>query len=185
MVMLCGNGGSAADCGHVVGELMKGFLLPRRIDNDREARLRHVLGAEVDKLALCLQDGVRAVSLAEPTALLSAIANDLSPEMVFAQQVNVLGRAGDVLMAFSTSGNAVNVIRALQVARAIGVTTIGFTGANNGNMECWCDIVFRVPETETPRIQELHLPLYHAICEMVELQLFGEPVCITAGGNRR
>ena len=171
LIMVCGNGGSAADSGHIVGELMKGFKLRREVNaSHREALLR------VDPegvLAGQLQEGIRAVSLMDATALISAVGNDLSWEVVYAQQVFALGKPGDVLIGLSTSGNAKNVVRAMQVARALGVKTIGFTGADGGKMREWCDVLLNVPETETYKIQELHLPLYHALCAMVEEELFG------------
>jgi len=171
LVMVCGNGGSAADSGHIAGELLKGLKLRREVSaGHREALLR------VDPegvLAGQLQEGVRAVSLMDATALVSAVGNDLSWEVVYAQQVFALGKPGDVLIGLSTSGNAKNVVRAMQVARALGVKTIGFTGAEGGKMREWCDVLLNVPETETYKVQELHLPLYHALCAMVEEELFG------------
>ena len=170
LIMVCGNGGSAADSGHIVGELMKGFLLRREVTaSHREALLR------VDPEGMLvgqLQEGVRAVNLMDATALVSAVGNDLSWEVVYAQQVLALAREGDVLIGFSTSGNARNVLRAFQTARALGVKTIGFTGHSGGAMRDWCDVLLNVPETETYRVQELHLPLYHALCAMVEEELF-------------
>lgn len=173
LVMLCGNGGSAADCMHIAGELMKGFMLRREPSGARRAAL---LAAGPDgRLADSLQEGVRAVCLADAAALASAVANDIAWEAVFAQQVFVLAKPGDVLIGMSTSGNAANVLRAFETARALGVTTIGFTGSAGGALRAVSDILFAVPETETFRIQELHLPLYHALCAMVEEEIFGTP----------
>jgi D-sedoheptulose 7-phosphate isomerase len=123
-------------------------------------------------LASKFQQGVRAVNLCEGSAILTAIANDLSPELIFAQQVFALGRSGDLLIGLSTSGNALNVVRALQTARALGMRTVGLTGKNHSRMDALCDLLFKVPETETFKIQELHLPLYHALCAMTESELF-------------
>lgn len=170
LILLCGNGGSAADAGHIAGELLKGFLLPRQPLPEQES----VLTREFNDAALArkLQRGLRAVNLCEASAIMTATANDQSPELVFAQQVFALGRPGDILIGLSTSGNALNVTRAFQVARATGLTTIGFTGARDGRMDTFCDLLFKVPETETFKIQELHLPLYHALCAMVESECF-------------
>ena len=170
LVMACGNGGSASDAGHIIGELMKGFKLRREPDAKHRAAL---LAVDPDgALAAKLQEGVRAVCLADAPALVSAVGNDLSWEMVYAQQVFALAKPGDVLIGISTSGNAGNVVRALQTARALGVETIGLTGLGGGKMAAWCDILLAVPETETYKVQELHLPLYHALCAMVEEKLF-------------
>ena len=171
LIMVCGNGGSAADGSHIVGELMKGFMLRREPCAERAAALR---AADPEgMLAGLLQEGVRAVCLSDAPALVSAVGNDLSWEVVYAQQVFALAKPGDVLIGLSTSGNAKNVVRALQTARALGVKTVGFTGANGGAMREWCDVLLAVPETETYKVQELHLPLYHALCAMVEEELFG------------
>ena len=170
LVMVCGNGGSAADSGHIVGELMKGFKLRREVSGARRDALLRVDPEGL--LAGRLQEGVRAVSLMDATALVSAVGNDLSWEVVYAQQVFALGKPGDVLIGLSTSGNAANVIRAMQTARALGVKTIGFTGLGGGAMREWCDTLLAVPETETYLVQESHLPLYHALCAMVEEELF-------------
>jgi len=171
LVMVCGNGGSASDGAHIVGELMKGFKLRREVSPARRGALLAVDPSGT--LAGTLQEGVRAVCLADAPALVSAVGNDLSWEVVYAQQVLALGKPGDVLIGLSTSGNAKNVVRAFQTARAFGVQTIGFTGACGGAVRAWCDILLAVPETETYRVQELHLPLYHALCAMVEEELFG------------
>ena len=171
LVLTCGNGGSAADAGHIAGELLKGFRHPRPPDGQQALALGRQLGDPA--LAAKFQQGVRAVNLCEASAALTAIANDLAPELVYAQQVFALGRSGDVLIGLSTSGNALNVTRALQTARAVGLRTIGFTGSAPGRMDAFCDLLFKVPETETYKVQELHLPLYHALCAMTEAERFG------------
>jgi len=171
LIMTCGNGGSAADAAHIVGELLKGFLLPRPPEPAQRAALERELGDPA--LASRFQRGIRAVNLCEASAILTAVANDLSPELIYAQQVFAFGRPGDVAIGVSTSGNAANVTRALQTARAVGLTTIGLTGAKPGRMDAFCDLLFKVPETETYKVQELHLPLYHALCSMTEAELFG------------
>jgi len=167
-LLLCGNGGSAADCDHIVGELMKGFLLRRPVP--AEVAGHPALEGE----GALLQGALPAISLVGQTALSTAYANDVAAEMIFAQQVYGLGRPGDVLLGISTSGNAKNVCSALRVARAVGMQTIGFTGAGGGQMLDLCDICLRVPATETYRVQEMHLPLYHALCAMLEVAFFAE-----------
>lgn len=171
LVLLCGNGGSAADAAHISGEWLKGFLSRRPPLPGQAAALAHELGDA--SLAARLQRGLRAVNLCEASSIITATANDLGPELIFAQQVFALGRPGDILIGLSTSGNAENVTRAMQTARATGLTTIGFTGARPGRMDPFCDLLFKVPETETYRVQELHLPLYHALCAQVEAVCFG------------
>lgn len=171
LILICGNGGSAADAGHIAGELLKGFLLPRPPAPQQQPALANGLGDA--SLAKKLQRGLRAVNLCEASAIMTATANDQSPELIFAQQVFALGRRGDILIGLSTSGNALNVTRAFQVARAADIATIGFTGARDGRMNAFCDLLFKVPETETFKVQELHLPLYHALCAMVESECFG------------
>ena len=170
LILTCGNGGSASDAAHITGELLKGFLLRRPPTPDQTAALRRFLPSE---LAGKLQCGIRAVNLCEASAILTATANDLGPDLIYAQQVFALGRPGDVLIGLSTSGNAANVACAFQTARALGLTTIGFTGAKQGRIDADSDILFKVTETETYKIQELHLPLYHALCAMTESELFG------------
>ena len=177
-VLVCGNGGSAADSEHIVGELAKGFLLRRPLPSAHAGRLRaaaELPGREGAALAGQLHQGVAAISLTGHPALASAIDNDTGREMIFAQQVYVYGRPGDVLIGLSTSGNAGNVVRALAVARAFGLTTVGLTGCRPGRMDALCDVLLKVPEAETHKIQELHLPAYHTVCLMVEQELFADP----------
>ena len=175
-VLVCGNGGSASDSEHIVGELAKGFVLRRSLP---EADIEKIRAAGVagdpsaDELAAKLQGGVAAISLAGHPALASAVDNDTGREMIFAQQVYVYGRPGDILIALSTSGSSGNILRALTVARAFGVKTIGLTGTRPGGMDALCDILIKAPCTETHKIQELHLPIYHTICLLVEQELFG------------
>lgn len=174
-VLLCGNGGSAADCDHIVGELMKAFLLPRPIASVHRAALREA-GPAGAALAETLQDGLPCVALTAHTALNLAVANDVSAEIVFAQQVYVLGRAGDVLWGLSTSGNSVNVVNAFHVARAKGLRTLAFTGQGGGMLARLADVAVRVPSACTPEIQEWHLPIYHALCAALEQRFFGDGV---------
>ena len=169
-VLVCGNGGSAADAEHLVGELMKSYLLPRRLSAERRAALA---GApDGDYLAEHLQAALPAISLVSQTGLLTAVANDNGADLVFAQQVYGYGRAGDVLMAISTSGNSRNVLLAAQVARAQGLTTLGFTGRTGGVLRDLSDVAVCVPHDQTALVQERHLALYHALCAAVERTLF-------------
>lgn len=171
-VLTCGNGGSAADAEHIVGELMKGFLLPRKLDPDVISRLCEKGCPE--QLARALQQAIPAISLVSGVALPTAFANDVNPGYVFAQQVYALGRPGDVLLAISTSGNSANVLAAMQVARALDMHCIAMTGGRPCAMANLADIHIAVDETETALVQELHLPVYHALCADVEQRLFGK-----------
>lgn len=171
-IMLCGNGGSAADSSHIAGELLKGFILRREPKGENREKLLSV--PEIAPYASTLQDGLCAISLPDQCAVLSAFANDCDPDAVFAQLVYSMHRKGDVLLGMSTSGNSKNVVLAASVAKAMGLTSIALTGKAGGKLAEICDITIRVPETETYRVQELHLPVYHAICAEVERILFGE-----------
>ena len=172
LVLVCGNGGSAADSGHIVGELAKGFLHRRDPGSDWLKSIDEILSADEKASMAKLQQGIRAIDLTSLNALNTAVVNDLSHDLIFAQGVFALGRPGDVLIGISTSGNSANVVRALQVGKARGLKTIGLTGANPARMDAWSDIALKVPATRTPEIQEFHLPIYHALCAMVEAELF-------------
>lgn len=171
-LLVCGNGGSAADSEHIVGELMKGYLSRRPLPNLQKEQLLELFPEEGDYLAENLQGALPAISLVSHSALITAFSNDVAPDMIFAQQVLGYGKEGDVLLALSTSGNSRNVLYAVQVARSLGVATLGMTGAAGGKLLQLAEVVIRVPETETPKVQELHLPIYHALCEMLEASLF-------------
>jgi D-sedoheptulose 7-phosphate isomerase len=171
-VLVCGNGGSAADADHIVGELMKGFAKRRPV---AEAARAGLLAADPElgpRLADSLQTGLPAIALAQHAALLSAFANDVDPAMVYAQQVLGYGLPGDILWGISTSGNAENVNYAAVAARALGLKVLGMTGSGGGTLAPRCDICLQAPETETWKVQELHLPIYHALCLAVESALF-------------
>ncbi|KIL41290.1 phosphoheptose isomerase [Gordoniibacillus kamchatkensis] len=170
--LLCGNGGSAADCEHIVGELMKGFMSKRPIPAAMRGKLQQLFPDDAGYLADHLQGALPAISLVSHTALATAFSNDVAADMVFAQQVYGYGRAGDVLVGLSTSGSSANVVRAMQVAKALGLGTIGFTGRSGGKLKELCDVTIRVPWDSTPDIQERHLPIYHAICIKLEEALF-------------
>ncbi len=171
-LLLCGNGGSCADCDHIAGELAKGFLKKRPLPAALRQGIERALPDEGAALADALQGGLAAISLAAHPALLTAFSNDVNPQYAFAQQVVAYGRPGDVLVGISTSGNARNVAAAVATARAAGMVTIGLTGASGGRLRGLVDIAICVPAHETMRIQELHLPVYHALCAEVEEALF-------------
>ena len=172
-LLICGNGGSASDSQHIVGELMKGFVLPRKLDNAMQQKLREACPGSADVLIAHLQGALPAISLVSEAALSTAYANDVAPELCFAQQVLGHGNAGDMLLGISTSGNSANVLYAAQVAKAKGMTVIGMTGQGGGELKNWADVLIAAPATETYQIQEYHLPLYHAICMAVEEEFFG------------
>jgi D-sedoheptulose 7-phosphate isomerase len=172
-LLVCGNGGSAADSEHIVGELMKGFTLRRPVPDEVRARLRAVSPENGAYLADRLQGALPAISLVSQTALLSAIANDTAADMAYAQQVYGYGAAGDTVLGISVSGNARNVIHALQVGRALGLRTIGLTGRAGGALPPLCDVAIRVPSDIIADVQERHLPIYHALCLMLEQEFFG------------
>lgn len=171
-IITCGNGGSCADADHIVGELMKGFLKKRPLSDDAKQTLRNCCPELSSTLIDKLQDALPAISLCSLTALNTAICNDIDPELVYAQSLLGLGKAGDVLICISTSGNAKNVFAAAQVAKALGITVIGLTGMNGGKLRQTVDVCIRVPEVETFKIQELHLPVYHYLCAATEAHFF-------------
>jgi D-sedoheptulose 7-phosphate isomerase len=171
-VLTCGNGGSAADAEHIVGELMKGYLLKRPVPQEMRAKLLSASPQDGDYLANHLQGGLPAISLVSQTSLLSAIANDTAADMAYAQQVYAYGREGDAILGISTSGNAPNVIHAMQVAHALGMSTIGLTGPIGGALKPFCEVCICVPAENTPQIQERHLPIFHVLCAMLEDEFF-------------
>lgn len=164
-LLLCGNGGSAADCAHITGELVKGFLKKRQLPRE----LREKIGED---WADQLQGGLPAMDLTANAGLISAVINDIDGKSVYAQQVVAYGRKGDVLIGISTSGNSENVCRAMKTAKALGMTTIGMTGETGGKMKELSDILLNVPENETYKIQEKHLPMYHQMCILIEEKMF-------------
>ena len=168
-LLLCGNGGSAADCEHIAGELIKRFSAPRPLPSE----LSGLLGAE---LAQNLHGGLPALSLPSMIGFHTAFANDDDPAYAFAQQVIAFGKTGDVLLAISTSGNSQNLIHAVHAAKALGLKTIALTGESGGKLAPLCDLAILAPASDTPRVQELHLPIYHSICTVVENTLFPESI---------
>jgi D-sedoheptulose 7-phosphate isomerase len=173
-LLVCGNGGSAADSEHIVAELMKGFRKRRPISSAHAAQLDAADKTDGIAIAQHLQGALAAISLASPTALTSAIANDISYEMIFAQQVYGLGRPGDVLLAISTSGNSMNVSYAVSVAKALGLGTIVLTGRSGGASAPMADVSIKVPADDIAQIQELHLPVYHWLSTELEETFFTE-----------
>ncbi len=172
LMMTCGNGGSAADAEHIVGELMKGFKHKRPVTSEQRAALEAAFPDEGSVMAGNLQQGIPAISLVSQMALSTAFANDVAADMVFAQQVFVYGSPGDVLLVLSTSGNSKNVVNACKVAKTFGIKTVGMTGENGGKLREICDVTIRMPANDTHRIQEYHLPVYHALCAMIEMEVF-------------
>ena len=164
-VLVCGNGGSAADAEHIVGELLKKFRKHRAIDPALAAKLPPELAAR-------LEGALPAVSLVSMSGIVTAFANDVAWDAAFAQQTLGLGAPGDVLVALSTSGNSANCVNAALVARAKGLKVVSLTGAAGGRLAELADAPIRVPETETYKVQELHLPVYHALCAAIEEELF-------------
>ena len=171
-LLLCGNGGSCADCDHIVGELMKGFLKKRPLDNIKKAEMKDNCGLVDDELLNKLQGGLPAIAIPSITALNSAFCNDVDPELIYAQPLMSLARENDILIGISTSGNSKNVFGAVKVAKALGIKVIGLTGKTGGKLKDTADICICAPETETFKIQELHLPIYHYLCAAVEEHFF-------------
>ena len=169
-LLVCGNGGSAADSEHIVGELMKGFLKRRPISEADAAKLEAVAGGK--EIAGRLQGTLAAISLPSQTSLLTAVANDGDYDLTFAQQVYGLGRAGDVLLAISTSGNSANVNNAAIVAKAFGLKSIALTGKSGGALAPLVDLAIKVPSDNVAEIQELHLPVYHWLSTELEAAFF-------------
>ena len=164
-LLVCGNGGSAADAEHICGELLKKFRKHRAVPAEISAKLRPDLAAK-------LEGALPAVSLVSMSGILTAFANDVAWETAFAQQVLALAKPGDVLIALSTSGNSANCVAAAEVMKAVGGKSIAFTGERESRLSEVCDVAIRVPETETYKVQELHLPIYHALCAAIEEEMF-------------
>lgn len=175
-LLVAGNGGSAADAEHIVGELMKGFKMPRKLETDFAEKLvteNQELGAV---LAENLQGALPAIALDGHPALSTAYMNDCEPLLCFAQQVNGYGKSGDVFLGISTSGNSKNVLFAATTAHAKGMKVIGLTGAKDSKLKDMSDVCIKAPQTETYMIQELHLPIYHCLCLMLEDKFYGTKV---------
>ena len=161
-ILVCGNGGSAADCEHIVGELMKGFMSKRLLTDEKIP----------EELRNNLQGSLPAISLPSQSAIISAFANDVEPDFVYAQLTYGYANKNDLLIGISTSGNSKNIVNAVKVAKAIGVKTMALTGKNESELSKLCDVTIKAPETETYKIQEYHLPIYHYLCAEIENKLF-------------
>ena len=172
-LLVCGNGGSASDSEHIVGELMKTFMLDRPLDAAVRDKICKAYPEYAEYMIANLQRAVPAISLVSETALMTAYTNDNSAEMAFAQQVLSYGRPGDILLAISTSGNSMNVLNAARIARIAEVEVIGLTGQNGGKLKELSDVCICAPSAVTYQIQEYHLPIYHCLCACVENELFG------------
>lgn len=165
-ILCCGNGGSAADCDHFVGELMKGFLKKRPLSAEEKSTFEEAFIAD------SLQKGLPAISLCAHSALMTAFENDAVPTLVFAQQVYAYAKENDVLLCLSTSGNSENVVYAAQAAKAAGIKSVAITGEKESKLSKICDICIRLPEAETFKIQELTSPVYHCLAAMIEEKFF-------------
>lgn len=171
-LLIVGNGGSAADSEHIVGELMKGFKKERPVSDEMRAALMEIDPERGEALAKNLQGGLPAIALTAHTSLNTAFANDRDPVMIYAQQVNGYGKPGDVFLGISTSGNAENVMYAAVTAKAKGLKVLALTGKNGGKLAKIADASVIVPVQETYIIQEYHLPVYHALCLMLEERFY-------------
>ena len=169
-ILVCGNGGSAADSEHIVGELMKNFKKCRKANTELLANLEDC--EESKKLKEVLEGNLPAISLISHISLTTAYSNDKEPSAVFAQQLAGLGNKGDTFIAISTSGNSLNCVYACLVAKAKGLNTVAMTGAKESRLSSLADVCIKAPETETYKIQEYHLPIYHALCAMLEEEFF-------------
>ena len=172
-LLLAGNGGSCADAEHIVGELMKGFKLPRKLRPEMCEQLTEADPERGPVLAACLQQGLPAIALSSHQALNTAFMNDVDGNLMFAQQLGVLGCPGDVFLAISTSGNSKNVYDACVMAKAKGMKIIALSGKTGGRLKNIADLSLIMPSDETYMIQELHLPVYHCLCLMLEEHFFG------------
>lgn len=171
-VFVCGNGGSAADALHIVGELMKSFVRNRPIDKQTADSLTTIYPDHAAYFIENIQGALPAIALVENASLASAYANDVTADMIYAQQLYGYAKQGDVLIAISTSGNSINVLNAVRLAKAMNVATVGLTGGSGGKLKLICDVCIVAPENETYKIQELHLPIYHILCIMIEQRFF-------------
>jgi D-sedoheptulose 7-phosphate isomerase len=174
-LLAAGNGGSSADSAHIVGELMKGFVRKRPLASGFVEKLKEAGGENpeyAEYLAKNIQQGLPAVDLSSHGALMTACINDIGGDIIYAQQVCGYGRKGDVFLGISTSGNAKNILYAMVAARAKGMKTIALSGGSGGAIKAHADAAIVVPEKETYKVQELHLPVYHALCLMIEEHFF-------------
>ena len=171
-LLLCGNGGSASDCEHICGELMKGFLKKRPLSDEKRKEMTALLPSIGNDILSSLQCGLPSISLPHLTGLNTAFSNDVKSELIYAQALFSLGKKEDVLMCLSTSGNAENVVAAAKTAQALGIKVVSITGKNGGALKAFSDVCICLPESETFKIQELCLPVYHCICAAAEAYFF-------------
>lgn len=171
-ILVCGNGGSAADSEHIAGEFLKSFVLKRKVSQDLREKLASAYPENGNVIADNLQQGIKCIPLTSFSAYNTAFANDCDGDFVFAQLVNSLGIKNDCLIAISTSGNSRNTVYAAQLAKIMGIKVIALTGETGGKLKDLADVLFNVPSKETYRIQEYHLPIYHLICLCAESELF-------------
>ena len=174
VLYVCGNGGSHADAEHIVGELMKGFKIKRSLPDDLKLKFEKTLGKSGREIAEKLEQGLRTISLHSNPALISAFINDVHSDLAYAQQLSVLGRPGDVVLGLTTSGNSPNIIETFKVAKVLGIKVIAMTGEAGGNCSEWVDVHIKAPSKITHEVQEYHLPIYHALCLMLEAAFYGE-----------
>jgi D-sedoheptulose 7-phosphate isomerase len=171
-LLICGNGGSAADADHIVGELMKSFAIKRKLPQKIKDKFIAVSDVYGKRIAENLEPALPAISLGAHVALNSAFSNDVDPELIYAQQVNGFGQKGDVLLCISTSGNSSNVVYAAVTGKALGLHVIALTGESGGLLQEYCDVHIGVKGGSVAEIQELHLPVYHTLCKMLEIYFF-------------
>ena len=171
-IFTCGNGGSAADAEHIVGELMKGFRLLRELTQEQNQNIAEFFPEEASFLSKNLQQAIPAISLVSSVSFSTAFSNDVNPDFIFAQQIFGLANPGDVLIAISTSGNSMNVVNAAKIARVKALKIIALTGENGGNLENYSDVTVHAPSKDVAIIQEYHLSIYHCLCSMLEQKIF-------------
>lgn len=171
-ILICGNGGSCADGGHIVGELMKGFLSKRPLCEEKKNLIKNAIPEEYNLLTSKLQESLPAIALDSQNALITAFANDVDPDLIYAQSVLGYGKQGDLFIGLSTSGNSKNVVFGAKIAKALGVKTVALTGKNESKLSEICDVTIKAPETETYKVQEYHLPIYHYLCAETEKHFF-------------
>jgi len=171
-LLICGNGGSASDCEHIVGELMKTFIKKRPLTDCEKMTFSDNYGTDGEYIASNLQKALPAISLVSQTSIYTAFINDVQPDLIYAQLTYGYGVKGDALIGITTSGNSKNIVNAVIAAKAKGMLTIGLTGKNKCKLDDYCDIVIHAPETETFKVQEYHLPIYHYICAELERRMF-------------
>lgn len=167
-ILTCGNGGSSSDSDHIVGELMKSFVKERPLNEELKTSIAKISPENAEILNKNLQEAVSAINLSQHAALNTAFSNDVDASMIFAQQVIGYGKENDAIICISSSGNSKNVVLAAITAKAKNMKVIGLTGEKEGLIDKYCDVIIKVPEIETYKIQELHLPVYHTLCLMIE-----------------